>query len=78
MSAVSIASEPLDRSSLEAMMIRWKLVEGYLSETAKSEEIGKMALHVLVSHDFPVLIRELRRLRPDFSSAEGNSISQDL
>jgi hypothetical protein len=73
MSAVSIASEPLDRSSLQAIMIRWELAQQYLTETSRLEDIGKMALHVIVSHDIPILLRELTRLRPEFSApAETN------
>ena len=70
MSAVAIGSEPLDGSSLQAVMIRWKLAEQYLLENPESEEIGKMALHVLISHDVPVLLRELTRLRPELSISD--------
>ncbi|MDQ2775295.1 MAG: hypothetical protein M3Y57_10330 [Acidobacteriota bacterium] len=78
MSAASIASEPLDRSSLQAIMIRWELAQQYLTETARSEELGKMALHVIVSHDIPVLLRELTRLRPEFSVSNETNPPQML
>ena len=68
MSAAAVASDPLDPSSLQAIMIRWKLAEQYLMETSESGELGKMALHVLVSHDLPVLLREVTRLAPELSA----------
>jgi hypothetical protein len=77
MSAVAIGSEPLDGSSLQAVMIRWKLAEQYLLESPESVEIGKMALHVLVSHDVPVLLRELTRLRPDLSISHESNPPQE-
>ena len=67
MSAVALAIDPLDRASLEAIMIRWKLAENYLLDEPDAPEAGKMALHVLVSHDFPMLVKELSRLRPELS-----------
>jgi hypothetical protein len=66
MSAVATTVlEPLDNSSLEAIMIRWKLAEQHLMEHADIVGAGKMALHVLVSRDLPMLLKELLRLRPD-------------
>ncbi len=60
-------SEPLDSSALEAMMIRWKLAEQYLSDDTENADTGKMALHVLVAYDVPMLVEELTRLRPELS-----------
>ena len=71
MSAVATASdEPLDGSSLQAILIRWKLAEQFL--LSDNEDTGKMALHVLVSRDLPVLFRELTRLRPELAEASAS------
>jgi hypothetical protein len=63
--AAAAASEPIDSTSLQALMIRWKLAEQFLFDNPDAAETGKMALHVLICRDFPTLIRELVRLRPD-------------
>ena len=65
MSAAGIAGEPIDSSALQAIMIRWKLAEQYLLGSPNGTDEGKMAIHVLVSHDVPTLLLELTRLRPD-------------
>jgi hypothetical protein len=57
--------ELFDDSLLQAVMIRWKLAEQYLSERSNGAETGKMALHVLVAHDVPILLEEVNRLRAD-------------
>ena len=46
-------------------MIRWKLAEQFLADAAENSETGKMALHVLLTQDFPKLLEELTRLRPE-------------
>ncbi len=68
MTAKMNVSEPLDSSALEAMMIRWKLAEQFLADAAENSETGKMALHVLVTQDFPKLLEELTRLRPELEN----------
>jgi hypothetical protein len=73
MSAVGTAGDSLDDSSLRAILIRWKLAEQYILDTPGTLETGKMALHVLLSHDVPVLIRELMRLRPDLAEASSTA-----
>jgi hypothetical protein len=66
MSAVATATaEPLDSTTLQAILIRWKLAEQFL--LTQSDEAGKMAIHVLISSDLPVLFRELLRLRSDLT-----------
>ncbi len=65
MTAAGIAGEPLDSSALQAIMIRWKLAEQYLLEFPDGSDAAKMAIHVLVSHDVPTLLLEVKRLRPD-------------
>ncbi|MBV9267339.1 MAG: hypothetical protein JO061_14300 [Acidobacteriaceae bacterium] len=70
MSAVGTAGEPLDSSSLQAMLIRWKLAEQYILDPPEAGDAGKMALHVLLSHDVPVLIRELMRLCPELATGQ--------
>jgi len=63
--AVGLSNESLDKSGLEAILIRWKLAEEFLLEEADTAGTAKMAIHVLLSHDMPLLFRELGRLRPD-------------
>lgn len=65
MSAAALQTEPIDWNSLQAVMIRWKLAEQFLSDTPEAIETGRMALHVLIYRDFPALLREVIRLRPD-------------
>ena len=60
-------SEPLDRSTLEAMMIRWKLAEQHLADPSENPETGRMALQFLIEYDFPALLEELIRLRPELA-----------
>ncbi len=59
MSAVGIASESLDESSLRAMVIRWKLAQLYLDNHPEAAERGRMALKMLLDRDFPVLLRKI-------------------
>jgi hypothetical protein len=65
MSVVPTTEEPLDESTLRAIMIRWKLAEQFLMDIPEAAETGNMAIHVLVAHDLPVLVEEIARLRPD-------------
>jgi hypothetical protein len=67
MTAKTNASEPLDRSTLEAMMIRWKLAEQHLADPTDNPETGRMALQFLIAYDFPALVEELTRLRPELA-----------
>jgi hypothetical protein len=73
MSAAGIAGEPIDSSALQAIMIRWKLAEQYLLESPDGSDEGKMAIHVLVSHDIPRLLFELQHLRTDLKSFSARS-----
>ena len=58
----------LDSSILHAIMIRWKLAEEFLENSHSDEELANRALEVLIREDFPVLLKELTRLRPDLES----------
>lgn len=49
------------------MMIRWKLGVDYLEELDMDSLPGERALRFLIRHDFPVLLKELIRLRPDLA-----------
>ena len=75
MSATAEASDPLDSNTLQALLIRWKLAEQYLYENPDGLETGKMALHVVICRDMPMLIGEVLRLRPDLLNRSGESES---
>jgi hypothetical protein len=55
------------RLDLPAMMIRWKLGVDYLEELNMDSLPGEQALRCLVRQDFPVLLEELIRLRPELA-----------
>jgi hypothetical protein len=49
------------------MMIRWKLGVDYLEGVDMDSQPGEQALRFLIRHDFPVLLKELIRLRPELA-----------
>lgn len=58
--------ESLDRSVIQRMITRWKLVEEYLEEMPDGPvPSAERALRHLVRSDVPLLLRELVRSRPD-------------
>ena len=61
----ALSSEPIDLCDLEGIMIRWHLADDYLFRESSRSETGKQALKALISRDFPILVRELTRLRPE-------------
>jgi hypothetical protein len=59
------ANNALSADGIAEMQIRWRLAEQYLLGLAGNPEDGKLALHAVISHDFPMLLNELRRLDPN-------------
>jgi len=52
-------------NELKDVMIRWELALEYLKEVPMDHLSEEHALLVLIRRDFPELIRELTRLRPE-------------
>jgi hypothetical protein len=52
-------------NELKDVMIRWELALEYLKEVQINELSEEHALLVLIGRDFPEIIRELTRLRPE-------------
>ena len=65
MSAAVAVGKSLNRLDLPAMMIRWKLGVDYLEEVDMDSLPGEQALRFLIRQDFPTLLKELIRLRPE-------------
>jgi hypothetical protein len=61
------AIEPLDRSLLEGMMIRWKLADEHVFLMQLGELPAEHALRILIRQDVPILVGELIRLRPELA-----------
>jgi hypothetical protein len=58
-------AQSIDEEWLASLVIRWKLSEQYISEIDMDSLPEEHAIRHLVHSDFPVLIRELTRLRPE-------------
>jgi hypothetical protein len=67
MSAAMAVGKPLGRLDVPAMLIRWKLGVEYLEELDMNSLPSEQALRFLIRHDFPVLLKELIRLRPELA-----------
>ena len=59
--------DPLDQSSLEGILIRWKLAENHLLRMSLGALPAEHALRILIRSDVPQLVRELTRLRPELT-----------
>jgi hypothetical protein len=66
--------EPLDRSLLEGMMIRWKLADEHLLLMPLGKLPAEQALRILIRHDVPMLLGELTRLRPELARGERTKV----
>lgn len=76
MTAQPAVPAPIDSNSLQALMIRWKLAEQFISDNPDAIETGNMALRVLIEQDLPTLIHEVLRLRPDLLDRENTAAGQ--
>jgi hypothetical protein len=61
------ANEPFDKSRLEAMLLRWRMANEYLTAVEADELPAQHALRLLLTQDFPQIVRELIRLRPELT-----------
>jgi hypothetical protein len=61
------ADESLDPSVLHAILIRWRLAEEFLLDSESDEDLANHAMQILIREDFPMLLKELTRLRPELS-----------
>ena len=66
-SAIRAASEPFDKNHLEAMLLRWRMANEYLIALEADDLPAQHALRLLVAQDFPLIVRELIRLRPELT-----------
>jgi hypothetical protein len=67
MSVADIKSEPLDQKWIDAMTLRWKASDRYLSGLETESLPEEHAIRILVKHDVSMLLKELARLRPELS-----------
>jgi hypothetical protein len=70
MNSSSSSDELIDRAWIEEMMIRWQLAELALDDIDLNASPTAPALRRLIDHDFPLLVRELIRLRPELDTAQ--------
>jgi hypothetical protein len=66
-SAIRVANEPFDKSRLEAMLLRWTMANEYIAALEPDDLPAQHALRILLTQDFPQIIRELVRLRPELT-----------
>jgi hypothetical protein len=60
------AAEELSQTSLDEIVIRWKLAGLYMSALHVDDNFPPgQAIRLLIDQDFATLLRELHRLRPD-------------
>ena len=66
---MNVASrEALNQTSLDEILIRWKLAELYMNALQLDDNFPPgHALRFLVRRDFATLLQEVRRLRPDLA-----------
>lgn len=66
-SAIRATSGPFDKSELEAVLLRWRMANEYLTALEPDDLAAHHALRLLLTQDFPLIIRELVRLRPELT-----------
>ena len=59
--------EPVDQDFLDGLIIRWRLAEQYIEDLEMKSLPAETALKILMQHDFPMLLKEIVRLRPELS-----------
>jgi hypothetical protein len=57
--------EPVDQDFLDGLIVRWKLAEEYVEDLEMNSLLAERALTILMQHDFPMLLKEIIRLRPE-------------
>lgn len=57
--------EPVDQDFLDGLIVRWRLAEQYVEDLEMDSLAAERALTVLMQHDFPMLLKEIMRLRPE-------------
>jgi hypothetical protein len=66
---MNVAPEALDQTSLDEILIRWKLADLHIDVFPLDDKLPAcQALRLLIRRDIPKLLRELRRLRPELAS----------
>jgi hypothetical protein len=66
-SVIRAAEEPFDKMQLEAALLRWRMANEYLAALETEDLPAHYALRILVAQDFPLIIREIVRLRPELA-----------
>jgi hypothetical protein len=62
------SAEALNQTSLDEILIRWKLAELYMSALQLDDNFPPgHALRLLIRRDVARLLQEVRRLRPDLA-----------
>jgi hypothetical protein len=57
--------EPVDQDFLDGLIVRWRLAEQYVEDLDMDSLPAERALTILMQHDFPMLLNEIVRLRPE-------------
>jgi hypothetical protein len=57
----------LDQGSLDEIMIGWKFADVYMADLPLKDMPWDHALRLVIRRDFPTLLKELLRLRPDLA-----------
>jgi hypothetical protein len=65
MGTVLRSIEPVDQDFIEGLIIRWNLAEQYVEDLEMNSLPAEKALTILMQHDFPMLLNEIIRLRPE-------------
>jgi hypothetical protein len=65
MATVLRSIEPIDQDFIEGLIIRWNLAEQYVEDLEMNSLPVEKALTILMQHDFPMLLNEIIRLRPE-------------
>ena len=55
----------LNSLSVYEIVARWRLASAYLQELATNSELGDRALRTLVNRDVPLLLNQIKGLKPE-------------
>jgi len=64
------SGEYLDVMSTYEMLIRWEIAAGYLAELETDGSLEDSALRTLINHDIPLLVSEIKKIRPEVWGTE--------